>query len=280
MIISYFPEGADEAPIDASVVLNDNDWATIAKVSAAGQAENYWAVGDTNEIVLNGTVGKTTFSSLSIWAFIIGFDHNSDLEGRNTIHFQIGKSAQTNGTNLCFVDAGVSIQQTTAGYFSMNYTNDNTGGWESCKMRTVLLGSNYTPSSPLSGSLLAALPSELRAVMRSVKKYTDNTGGGSDEASYVTATTDYLWLLSEFEVYGYQDFSNSTEKNQQKQYDYYANGNSNVFYKHNAKTSNIGWWTRSVDSSNATFFCHVRAAGGTNANSANYSLGLAPAFCV
>lgn len=279
MIISHFPSGAEQT-IRVEALLNDNNWATISEIAARRQAQNYWAVGDTKQITINGTVGKTTFSNLNIWAFIIGFDHNADIEGRGAIHFQIGKSAQANGKNLCLVDNAVTNMQATAGYFNMNYSNSNVGGWESSYMRTVLLGSNYTPSSPLSGSLLAALPAELRGVMKGCVKYSDNTGGGSDEASYVTSTTDYLWLLSEFEVYGYRDFANSAEQTKQQQYDYYANGNSNVFYKHNATTANIGWWTRSVDASNSEFFCHVRAAGGTNANSASYSLGLAPAFCV
>ena len=82
-------------------------------------------------------------------------------------------------------------------------------------MRTVLLGNNNTPTSPLSGSFIAALPADLRKVMKGVTKYSDNTGGGSDTASYVTATTDYLWLLAEWEVFGAREETNSAEKNYQ-----------------------------------------------------------------
>lgn len=38
--------------------------------------------------------------------------------------------------------------------------------------------------------------------MKAVTKYSDNTGGGSDSAGYVTSTVDYLFLLAEFEYHG------------------------------------------------------------------------------
>lgn len=69
---------------------------------------------------------------------------------------------------------------------------------------------------------MAALPSDLRAVMQPMTIYTDNTGGGSDNASYVTKTTDYLPLLAEYEIFGTRTYANSAEKNYQAQYAYYA----------------------------------------------------------
>lgn len=272
---------------DVSMTLNDNAWATISEVSDLGIGENLWSVGDTKQITINGTVGQTTFSSLNIWAFILGFDHNSAKEGSNRIHFQIGKSAQTSGTNLCLIDAKYnSSVSSTAGYFNMNYSNSNSGGWNSSKMRTTLLGNSNTPASPLSGSLMAALPSDLRSVMKSCTKYSDNTGGGSNTASYVTATTDYLWLLAECEVfgssYGYSGsgYANDAEKNYQKQYDYYANGNSKVFYRHSSTGSTAHWWLRSARATNSSSFCYVSTSGSAVSFTAYCSYGVAPAFCV
>ena len=48
----------------------------------------------------------------------------------------------------------------------------------------------------------SALPSELTSVIKTTSIYSDNTGGGSDTASYVTATQDVLYLLAEFELFG------------------------------------------------------------------------------
>lgn len=266
---------------DVSPVLNDNDWATISEISQSGQASNYWSVGDTKEIVINGKVGNTTFSNLHIWAFILGFDHNSDIEGTNKIHFQIGKTAQTSGTSICLIDSkyGSSVSS-TAGYFNMNYSYSNSGGWASSKMRTVLLGNSNTPASPLSGSLIAALPSDLLGVMKACTKYSDNTGGGSNTASYVTATTDYLWLPAEFEIFGARSHANSAEQNYQQQYAYYANGNSKVKYRHSSTSSTAHWRLRSAYALSSSYFCVVSTSGSANIRSAVDSYGLAPAFCI
>ena len=262
------------------IPLNDVSWEDISAISQSGQAANYFSVGNAKEIIINGTVGNTTFSNLSVWAFILGFDHNSSVEGTGRIHFQIGKTAQTGGTDICLIDSKYNSSSTSAGYFNMNYSNSNSGGWKSSKMRTVLLGNNNTPTSPLSGSLIAALPSDLRAVMKGTTKYSDNTGGGSNTASYVTATTDYLWLPAEYEIFGTRSYANSAEQNYQKQYTYYANGNSKVKYCHSATSSTATWWLRSAYAASSNNFCRVHTSGIANTNSAYYSRGVAPAFCV
>ena len=179
--------------------LNDMTWEQIRMISDAGQAANYFSVGDAKSLTINGTVGATTFSNLSIDAFIIGIDHNSAKEGANRIHFKIGKIS---GTHVALIDSAYDNVKSSSGYFNMNTSNKNTGGWKSCALRTVVLGSDSNPLSPTANTLLAALPSDLRAVMKSVVKYSDNTGGGTNTASYVTDTTDYLPLLAEFEVQG------------------------------------------------------------------------------
>lgn len=267
-------------PYTVDATLNNNDWDLIQHVSNGSAGANYWAVGDTKQITINGTVGNTTFSNLSVWAFILGFDHNSSVEGTGRIHFQIGKTAQTGGTDICLIGSKYNSSSTSAGYFNMNYSYSNSGGWKSSKMRTVLLGNNNTPTSPLSGSLIAALPSDLRAVMKGTTKYSDNTGDGSNTASYVTATTDYLWLLAEYEVFGTQSYANSAEQNYQKQYTYYANGNSKVKYRHRDTSSTAAWWLRSTYATNSSTFCRVHTSGSASYSGAHYLYGLAPAFCV
>ena len=183
-----------------NTTLNSNTWDAIKAASDTGNAASVWSVGDTKNIKINGKVGNFTFSNLSIDTFIVGFNHNSSLEGNSKIHFQIGKISNKL-VGLCDGSYGSSVSG--SGYFSMNTYRSNFGGWKSCYMRNTLLGNDTTPSSPTANSMLAALPPDLRAVMKPVTKYTDNTGAGeSDNASYVTATTDYLFLLAEFEYHG------------------------------------------------------------------------------
>ena len=257
--------------------LNDNTWATIKEVSDAGQGENYWSVGDTKRITINGKVGNFTFSNLAIDAFIIGFNHNSSREGTNRIHFQIGKIG---GKDVCLCDSQYGSGQSGNGYFNMNPNNSNSGGWNGSYMRKTLLGNSGTPSSPPANSMLAALPSDLRAVMKSVTKYSDNTGGSPDNASYVTSTTDYLFLLAEFEYHGARSYANSAEKNFQLQYSYYKAGNSKVKYKHGETGTAAYHWCRSVYVGTTNYFCLVYTNGSAYYSSADDSWGAAPGFAV
>ena len=279
--ISYTEGGVTKTTTQAvtvttiSTTLNANSWATIKAVSDASKGASYWAVGDTKTITINGAVGNTTFSNLSVDAFILGFNHNSSREGANRIHFKIGKIS---GVHIALCDSNYGSSGSSASYFQMNASNTNSGGWNGSSMRKTLLGNSGTPTSPPSNSLLAALPSDLRAVMKAVTKYSDNTGGGSDTASYVTSTTDYLFLLSEFEYHGARTYANSAEKNYQAQYDYYKAGNSKIHYKHNATGTAARAWCRSVHSSNSYNFCLVYTHGGASFGNAYYSYGVAPGF--
>ena len=116
--------------------------------------------------------------------------------------------------------------------------------------------------------------------MKPMNIYTDNTGGGSNTASYVTKSVDYLPLLAEFEIFGTRSYANSAEQNYQQQYQYYKNGNSKVKYRHNSTGSAAWWWERSPTYGNSYHFCLVGTNGGAASTDAGYSYGLAPAFRV
>lgn len=256
-------------------VLNDNSWATIREVSSAGLGANYWAVGDVKEIKINGKVGNTTFSNLAVNAFILGFNHNSAREGGNKIHFQIGKIGSA-AVALCDSKYNTNISGT--GYFSWNTSNTNSGGWNACYKRKTLYGNDGTPTSPLANSLMAALPSDLRAVMQPVTKYTDNTGNTSNSSGNVTTTTDYLFDLSEFEVFGTRSYANQYEQNYQAQYDYYKAGNTKIANNHTAVTTAVWWGLRSPRYNYGSIFVVVWTDGTDGDNFAYYSGGLRPGF--
>ena len=279
--VSYSEGGVTRTDTQAITVttisntLNSNSWATIKAVSDAGQGDNYWDVGDTKAITINGNVGNTNFSNLSINVYIIGFNHNSAREGNNRIHFKIGKIG---GTQVALVDSQYGSGVSSPGYFSMNTSNTNTGGWANSYHRRTLLGNTGTPTSPPSNSLLAAMPADLRAVMKAVTKYSDNTGGGSNTASYVTSTTDYLFELAEFEYHGARTYANSAEQNYQQQYAYYQAGNSKVHYKHNATGTAANVACRSVYAADSGYFCLLTSTGYASGTGADGSWGVAPGF--
>ena len=257
-----------------SSTLNNNEWSVIKSVSDAGQGENYWSIGDRKAVTLNGTVGALTLSNVTTYVFIIGFNHNSSVEGTNRIHFQLGKTSLSGGTDVALCD---SHYNNTGGGFRMNTSNSNSGGWASSNMRTAICG---TSLSSYSGTIIAVIPAALRAALKSVTKYTNNTGKSSD-ASAVTATTDYFFLLSEYEVFGSTTYANRNEASKQAQYSYYSAGNSKVKYNHSATSTAVYWGLRSPNASSSTNFVIVITGGTVNGyGSANYSYGFAPGFCV
>lgn len=257
--------------------LNKNTWETIKDISDAGQGANYWSVGDRKAVTLNGTVGHLTLSNYTTYAFIIGFNHNASLEGENRIHFQLAKTALSGGTDVCFCDSYYTSPVSTTGYFSMNSSATNSGGWASSQMRTNICG---TSLSSYSGTIIAVIPAALRAVLKSVTKYTDNTGNNSKSASAVTATKDYFFLLSEFEVFGSISRANSNEASKQAQYAYYSAGNSKVKYKHNGTSAAARWWLRSPLASSSDGFENVNTNGTVEDRTARASFGFPPGFCV
>ena len=272
-----------------SSVLNENDWSVIKSVADASQGANYWAVGDRKAVTVNGTVGTQAING-TYYVYILGFDHNSSREGTG-ITFGTFKTALSGGTDICLVDSHYNDYSTGGQkWFNMNHSsNTNSGGWKGCDLRYDVLGSTNsnnndagttTATSPVSGTLMAALPSDLRAVMKPMNIYTDNTGGGSNTASYVTKSVDYLPLLAEYEIFGTRSYANSAEQNYQAQYQYYKNGNSKVKYRHSSTSSTAYWWERSPYYHYSSTFCLVNTNGGAGSGNARYSYGLAPAFRV
>lgn len=260
-----------------SAVLNDNAWETIRSVSDRGEGANYWSIGDRKAVTLNGTVGHLSLSNYTTYAFIIGFNHNASVEGSNRIHFQLAKTALSGGKDVSFCDSKYNANVSATGYFSMNSSKTNSGGWKSSQMRTKICG---TSLSSYSGTIIAVIPAALRSVLKSVTKYTDNTGGGSTAASAVTATTDYFFLLSEYEVFRSISDANSNEKSKQAQYAYYSAGNSKKKYKHDGTSTAAYWWLRSPLAGYSTSFVFVDDGGTVYDSYAYFSLGFAPGFCV
>ena len=263
--------------VTAYSVLNDNSWETIKAVSNAGTGSNYWSVGDTKTITVSGTVGTKSVSG-SYNVYILGFNHNTTYEPSG---ISFGCFKTTGGVNICLIDENYGSSTSATGALTMNTSSTNYGGWGSCKMRSNNLGSNSSPSSPGSNTLLAALPSDLRAVMKAITKYTDNTGGGGgSSSSFVTSTTDYLPLFSEYEIFGSRTYANTYEASYQKQYSFYSAGNSKIRYQDTSTSTSAVWWLRSPYSSDASAFCYVHSGGSAGANSAYYSRGVAAILVV
>lgn len=262
--------------------LNDYSWEEISSVSASGDAANLFSVGDCKQIMLDGNIGTSSFRS-SVYCYILDFNHDiSSANGtKDGITFGTFKFVNNAKTDMCIAGASYNYQ--------INQTDTNSGGWKKSYMRYTVLGStnvsngdatSTTVTSPVSDTLMSCLPSDLRAVMRPMYIYSDNTGGGYNNSSYVTGTLDYLPLLAEYEVFGSRSGANSGEQNHQAQYQYYKDGNSKIKYRlDNSGNANI-WWLRSVYYDRGNFWCGVSSQGDLTWGNATNGFGLAPMFKV
>ena len=253
-------------------VLENNTWEQISDVSTAGSASSAWAVGDTHSILINGTVGTRSINQ-TLYVFIIGFDHNASVEGSG-VTFHGFKTAASGGRDVCLVGSNYGNASYTSGDFIMKPADSNNGGWASSNMRSHCLGS-ANASSPTANTLMSALPTDLRAYMKPMTIWTNNAVGTNNTAS---ASTDYLPLLSEYEIFGTTTYSCAAEAQHQQQYTYYSSGNSKIKYRHDSTSSAAYWWERSPYSGDAYGFCRVHISGNAGYSSASWSSGVAPAF--
>ena len=122
--------------------LNDYTWAEIAAISEAGEAANYFSIGDEKTV----EIGAETYTLQ-----VMGFNHDDLADGS-------GKAGMTLGLK--------EIMTTTA---KMNDTNTNAGGWEGSEMRTYL-----------QNDILPNLPQDLQDVIKTVNKKT-SAGNKSTE---------------------------------------------------------------------------------------------------
>ena len=245
-----------------SRTLADCTPAQIQATARAGQAPNWWNVGDKVPIKLSGTVGALTLND-TYYAFIIGFNHNSSIEGNNTIHFQLGKTAD--GTDIAFVDSKYNNGGSSTG-FRMNTSQSVSGGWKSSYMRNTICS-----------SFLHMLPTEWQNIITFCTKYTDNVGDRTEAAGNVSATLDKIWILAAYEM-GARNFAHSAEPNYQEPYMYYRiNGREKK--KHNDTTARSMHWSRSIVAGNSTF-AMCSESGSFGSFNANWSLGFSPGFMV
>lgn len=293
-----------------STILNENSWDVISEVSKEGIGDIFWDIGDCKAVTLNGKIGDyLTLSNTTLYVFILDFNHpiNGSTADNNIIWGGF-KTAASGGVDVALCDSGYNSTLSSGKYFTINHVgsssspyNTNYGGWKGCDFRYDILGGTSTAPSPynttkttsttgsdatqatidtpVTDTLMAALPSDLRAALRLWNRYVDYKGNFSNtDANCNTATVDAISLLAEFEIFGSRTRANEYEQNHQKQMAYYSAGNSKIKYKHSDTGTACIWWEASASYSNATNFCRVSTDGGASHHYSRYSYGLAPAF--
>ena len=211
--------------------LNDYTWKQISDLSSSGEAKDYFSIGDSKSILLSGQIPKGSASgyntlNATVDVFIIGFDHNPSIEGSNKITFCMGKK---NGKMVALATSSYNT------YASTSYSNYQCSfcifptliaaiSWKESTMYLYVLsnGSSYSPQNPRQYSLMAALPSDLRSVLKSTRKYAKTRRSGKLTAE---ACDNYLFLFSEKELRT-AIFTTGVDYSYQKRYEYFESGNN------------------------------------------------------
>lgn len=281
---------------------NLNSWELISSLASASLASSYWNVGDKKLITLNGTPNIEhwiEFENYEVYAVIIGFDHNSELEGIGLVHFQVGilykhpTTGIVDGTSrIAFFDTqrGGTGENAYGSAFVMNTRSvaSSPVAWSDCRMRTV-----YCPR------FKNCLSDDLKSVLGTVNKYTDNSKSDSSSTYNYTSTKDTIFLLSKYEI---NCGSTYREQDWQKIYPYYENniGFNRRYVLTSVKSSTSAvsptvtfnssyyyWWLRTPGKSKSgsgsnyyTFYASSTSSDSATRYSAEYSLGFSPAFVV
>lgn len=170
--------------------------------------------------------------------------------------------------------AGLTFLTTSTGILSrMTATDTNAGGWEASELRAKMN----------SGEVWNLMPSDFKSKVKSVKKLTNNIGGGDENKdAAVTATSDRLFLLSYSEIVptSYWASSYPWTSNEGTQYEAFK-GKVTENYSNNSAIAIGGrWWERSVLPSRSAHFLYVYSHGDPSGDSnAMFSCCVCPAWC-
>jgi TolB-like protein len=156
--------------------------------------------------------------------------------------------------------------QNIPGTHRMNSGNTNYGGYKGSEMRHYLTG-NF-----LRGLVGAGVP---EGVLYAPTRYIANNGG--ERATAADALADWLWLPTEWEVFGGRWISERIWETAANQvwFEYYEGP---LQLKH-AADNRLWWWAASPYSGSAGTFCYVGVIDTLDTAASSVG-GCAPAFCV
>lgn len=237
----------------------DGSWQDIANMVEAHYNDDiditdYWKVGDSKRIELkNGE-----FVDL----VLIGNNHDDLVTSVNGVT----KAAFTVQTRDCL--------ETKMRMFD-SYDDPKFSSWNESEIRKYL-----------NTAFKSLLSDELQSLIKTIRKVTYRYGYTGTYASYrdSTISEDDVFLLSEMEVYGAQTLDVSTwgSGSDGTQYEYYKTASNRIKYLGICGISARAWWLRSsiVGGTGYSLFRRVNSNGNVDYGIANYTHGLAPAFCI
>lgn len=169
--------------------------------------------------------------------------------------------------------AGLTFLTTSTGIASrMNATGGNDGGWEKSELRVKMN----------SGVIWNLMPSDFQSKAKSVRKLTNNVGGGSENKdAAVSATSDKLFLLSYSEIVptSYWASSYPWTSSEGTQYEAFKGKVTQNNRSNSAISIGIEWWERSPNPIYSTYLSVSLYGAPSNGSPATNVLRVCPAWC-
>lgn len=223
--------------VSASVTLGNTtiSLTQFASYIKGGTIQNYLSLGDvipikfTDVVFWSGNGGHSCVRAGVYGARVIGFNHNSSVEGNNTVHFQ-----------LCMLgNQKISFMGT-----AINEKGSKTGGYKSATITTDVMRYFYY-----------AMPEAWKKIIDPCKKYTDRGQSGNDSTGNIFS--EYFWLPSFTELFGtvssVTSKLNTVETNKNVQYDLFKSVSDYRYHNYRAYDGDIytgdmkrKLWTRST----------------------------------
>ena len=236
-----------------SKVLNDNSWDSIRQVILAGEASNYWKVGDTKTITSKS--GKTY--TIRLADLQDGRYEYSDGSGSSKAVFEFVECYNLNGTTNWRMTESSTI------------TDEKLGGWSNTLIKTVTLP-----------EILADLPDDMVSAMSEVNVL---SGVGTDYET-TSPSANKLFLPAICELTNSTSLRINHNESPLGLLDYYSNDNSNNRVKNIVgETSNVYWWLRSpqgLGSLGSSAFGVVTTIGNITYDLSYYRYPVAPIFAI
>ena len=234
-------------------ILANNSWDTIKQVCQAGNAGNYWSLGDSKaiKVTINGTDYQIQHALVDMTAN--RYEYASDNTKHSKVVFQ---AVPTLGNFQYNPNTNVSPNGDTA-----------YNGWDYSELR----------ASMNSGTIYGYYDSDFKSLLEQVKTMAAYSG----KTNTLVYSSDKLFLPAAREVKSSYTGVQSCEMNMTQYGYYYNNGhddNANrIKYPYNSATATY-WWLRSPRSDYAYYVRYVDNSGTMNYNIAYYNYGVAPCF--
>lgn len=259
--------------------LNLMSWEDISKISADGTFKNYFKVGDTKRIYLNGVYWNgQTWANIPIDMVVLGIDHNQDQEspGEHRVHWMIG---MLDGKNVCIDPVPGEYGAASTTYGGVIAPDTGVVSWRDSRMFNASLNGNIQTAYPNAHDIKEILPTDLLSVMKSVLKSSLKT-----DKTTMEFVESYITLPSVGEIRGFG--SGTWYENQfQKGYEYFVKKYDGTANSLNTALTSVDvlsgdpkrWWLRSAVKAVSSSQWYATNADGTNlATPQNFSYAIRP----